>query len=123
MKTDPMTRKWKLVPAKYDAGNGVVRAGMTDAMHDAFWKRFEEASQKHGDWEATNAAYNAMLSASPAPGEDVVERVAFMLFCKVNPNHMADELRPVWRRMAESQHDLYKHHCETARAVLKALEG
>lgn len=108
-----MTRKWKLVPAKYDAGNGVVRAGMTDAMHDAFWKRFEEASQKHGDWEATNAAYNAMLSASPAPGEDVVERVA-MKGC---------EAATAWCECRRDGTKPCLQRVEFTRAVLRALKG
>lgn len=128
---DPMTR-WKLVPVEA-TDEMLARYGNALRNHIKAIPKEQRAGRwgasrpgrgyKVPDNEKAAARYSAMLSASPSPGEDVVERGAFTLFCKGNPNHTADELRPIWQRMAESQHDLYKHHCETARAVLKALEG
>lgn len=53
---------WVLVPTKHEG-----RAGLTHEMWAAFWAAYGRAEQKHGNYEATNAGYNALLAASPAP--------------------------------------------------------
>lgn len=50
-----------LVPCLHDG-----KAGLTHEMCDAFWRRHAEAAEKHGHYESTNAAYNAMIAAAIA---------------------------------------------------------
>jgi hypothetical protein len=53
---------WKLVPTKHDGC-----AGLTHEMCDAFWAAYDRAGLKHGQFESTNAGYNAMIDAAPTP--------------------------------------------------------
>lgn len=55
-------RGWRMVRGVHDG-----RAGLTPEMCVAFWERFWWAEKKHGHYESTNAAFNALLNAAPDP--------------------------------------------------------
>ena len=98
-RTDPMT-KWKLVPV--EPTRKMVAAALISGED-----------------------YTAMLSASPAPGEDVVETWARAIYQKMDPQNTDpwDEGMARSKRHGIPPPPMIGNALAYARAVLKALEG